>query len=87
MEVQARLFKNPKIPCLMDWEKLGSLHSQNQHFKIKILNLRMNWVKLYPNWSFNVENKMGNAYNKGWSDLKLNMKDCDIPFPKILETY
>ena len=30
---------------------------------------------------------MGIAYNKGWSDLKLNMKDCDIPFPKILETY
>ena len=61
--------------------------TQDQHFKIQILNLWMDWEKLCPNLSFTVENNMGNPHKKGWSHFKLNINDCDIPFPKSLRTF
>ena len=50
----------------MNWKKLGSIYTinQDQHFKIQILNLWMNWEKLCPNLSFTVENKLGNSHIK-----------------------
>ena len=45
--------------------------AQDQHFKIQILNLWINWEKLCPNFSFTVENKMGNSHKKVWSHKKV----------------
>ena len=60
----------------MNWEKHGSIYiAQDQHFKIKILNLWMNWEKLCSNLSLTVGNKMGNLHKKGWSHFKLNIND------------
>ena len=61
--------------------------AQDQHFNIQILNLWMNWEKLCPNLSFTIENKMGNLHKKWPSNIKLNINDCDIPFPIILRIY
>ena len=61
--------------------------AQNQHFKIQILNLWMNWEKLCPNLSLTIENKMGNSRKKRWSDFELNINDWDIPLPKTLRIY
>ena len=74
MKVQFRLFKNPNFASLL-W--IGD----------QILNLWMNWEKLCPLFSFTVENKMENSHRKGWSHLKPNIDDWDIPFPKILRSY
>ena len=38
--------------------------AQDQHFKIQILNLWVNWETLCPNLSFTVENKMENSHKK-----------------------
>ena len=45
----------------MNWEKIGCT-AKDQHPKIPILNLRMNWNKLGSNLSFTVENKTGNLH-------------------------
>ena len=37
------------------------------------MNLWMNWEKLCPKFSFNVENKMENSQKKGVSHFKLNI--------------
>ena len=58
-----------------------------QHFEIQILNLWMNWEKLYPNLTVTVEKKTGNLHEKRRSRFKLNVNDWDIPFPKILRIY
>ena len=42
---------------------------------------------LCPNLRFTVENEMGDSHKRGWSHLKLNINDWDIPFPKILRIY
>ena len=47
----------------------------------------MNWEKLCPNLSITIENKMGNLHKKWPSNIKLNINDCDIPFPIILRIY
>ena len=53
---------------MFDWvlfHELGKTQkctAQDQHFKIQILNLWMNWENLLPNLSFTVENKMGNLH-------------------------
>ena len=47
----------------------------DQHFKIRILNLWMNWEKLCPYLSFTVENKIGNSHKKGWSHFKFTIND------------
>ena len=74
---QVRGQKSQFFVSFMNWEKLGSIlyAAQNQHFKIKILNLWMIWEKLCPNLSFTVENKMGNLHKKEWSHFKFNMND------------
>ena len=61
--------------------------ARDQHFKIQILNLWMNWEKLCPNLSFTIENKMGNLHKKWPSNIKLNINDCDIQFPIISRIY
>ena len=43
------------------WEKFGST-AYDQHLKISILNLWMNWGKLGPNLRF-TENEMSNLHN------------------------
>ena len=66
----------------MNWGKFESTNqafqkitAQNQHFKIQILNLWMNWEKLCPNLSVTtVENDMGDSLKKFWSHFKLNIK-------------
>ena len=45
----------------MNWRKNGST-ALDQHYKVPILNLLVNWEKLCPNLSFTVENKMGNLH-------------------------
>ena len=60
----------------MNWEKHGSIYiAQDQHFKIKILNLWMNWENLCNNLSLTVGNKMRNLHKKGLSHFKLNIND------------
>ena len=75
----------------MNWEKLGSMldTAQDQHFKIQILNLSMNWKKLCPNLSFTVEKRWEIDIRKGLlkSHFELNINDSDIPFSKILRIY
>ena len=57
----------------MNWENLEVYcTTQDQYFKIQILNLSMNCAKnLCPNLNFTVKNKMGNTHKKGWSHLNL----------------
>ena len=60
----------------MNWEKLGSIHTaQDQHFKIQILNLWMNWERICHNLSFTDENRMDNLHKKGWPHFKLNINN------------
>ena len=60
----------------MNWKKnLKVYAAQDQHLKIQISNLQMNWEKLCPNLSLTVKNKMGNLHKKGWSHFKLNIND------------
>ena len=85
--MQSRLYKNPNSQSFfMNQEKLGSMLSprqQDQYFKFQILILWMNWENLCPYLSFNVENKMGNSYKRGWRYFKLNKNYGDSPFSKI----
>ena len=58
----------------MNWEKNWKYtqpKTNDQHFRIQILNLWMNWEKLFPNLSFPVENEMGNLHKKWMVTLKL----------------
>ena len=55
--------ENPK-DLFVDWEQVGSAAS-DQHSKIPISNLWMNWAKLCPNLSFTFENKKGNLHKMG----------------------
>ena len=48
----------------MNWKNLEAYTAQDQHFKIQILNLRMNWEGICPNLSFTLENKMGNLHKE-----------------------
>ena len=86
-EIQSSLFKNPNFQSLL-WvgENLDIYTTLNHHFKIQLLNI-WSWENLCPNWSFTVENKMGDSHKRGWSYFKLNINDSDIPFPKILRIY
>ena len=53
--------------AVMNWVKLRSIYTaQDQHFKIRILNLWMNWENVCPNLSFTVQNKMVNSRKNGW---------------------
>ena len=52
-----------------------SYTAQDQHFKIQILNLWMNWETLFPNLSFTVENNMGNSHKKGRLYFKSSIND------------
>ena len=45
------------------------------------------YVLCYSTLTFTVENKMGNSHKRGWSHLRLNINDGDIPFPKDLSIY
>ena len=56
----------------MNFEKLVEVYTaQDQRFKIQMLNLWMNWEKLYPNVSFTVENKIGIHIKRGRHILDL----------------
>ena len=86
--MKPRLFKSPNFLSLSWIGKHLKVHTaQDQHFKIQILSLWMNWEKVCPNLNFSVENKMGNSHKKIWSHFKLNINDWDIPFPQILIIY
>ena len=61
----------------MNWEHFRSTASKNtenkrvdQHSKIPILYLWMNWEKLCLNLNFTIENKMGNLHKLGCSHFK-----------------
>ena len=54
-----------KIPISHLFYELENLFNQS-------LNLRMNWKKLCPKFSFTVENKIEHSHKKGWSHFKLN---------------
>ena len=65
LEVQPRLFKNPNFTSLSRIGKnIEVSTAQDQHFKIQILKLWMNWENLCPNLSFTVENKMENSHKE-----------------------
>ena len=71
-------FQKSRFSSFMNWENLVKIYiAQDQHFKIQILNLWMNWENLCPNLSFIVENKMDKSHKKVWSHFKLNMNDLD----------
>ena len=56
----------------MNWEELVEVYTAlDQCFKIQMLNLWMNWEKLYPNVSFTVENKIGIHIKRGRHILDL----------------
>ena len=67
--------KNPNPSLLWIGKILEIYTAQDQHFKIQILNIWMNWERIWSNLSFTVENIMGNLQKKGWSHLKLNIND------------
>ena len=67
LEVQPRFFK---IPIFYPFYELGKT-AQDQHFKIQILYLWMNWEKLCPNLSFIVENKIENSHKKRMESKRL----------------
>ena len=46
----------------MNWKNLEVYTARDQHFKIQILNLWMNWEKLCSNLCFTVENMIGNSH-------------------------
>ena len=50
--------------CSLGLPKIPISPTQDQHFKIQILKLWMNWEKLCPNLSFTVESKLGNSHKK-----------------------
>ena len=81
----------PKIPIspslLWIGKNLEIYTAPDQHFKLQMLNLWMNWENVCPNLNFSVENKMGNSHKRGWPHFKLNINDWDIPFPKNLRIY
>ena len=54
----------PLVRLLWTEKNLEAYTAQDQHLKIKILNLWMNWEKLCPNLSSTVENKMENSRKK-----------------------
>ena len=57
---------NPNFPSFLRIGKnLQVYPAQDQHFKIQILNLWMNWENLCPNLSITNENKMDNSNKKG----------------------
>ena len=88
LDVQSRLLKNPNFPSLLSIGKnLEVYTTQDQHFKIQILNLWMNWENLCRNLCFTVENNLWNSHKKRWLHFKLNIDDWDIPFPKTLRIY
>ena len=65
LEKQPRPFDNPNfLSLLWIWKNLEVYIAQDQHFRIQILNLWINWKKLYPNLSFTVENKMEKSHKK-----------------------
>ena len=59
----ALAFQKSQFTTFMNREKRGSIHSSRPTL-IQILNLRMNWERIYPNLSFTVENKMGNLHKE-----------------------
>ena len=73
--MQPRLFKNLNPPHLRIEKNLEVHTAQDQHFKIQILILWMNWKRIWSNLSFNVENEVGSLRKKGWSHFKLNIND------------
>ena len=81
-------FSNIPIFHLFLWigENLEVCTAQDQHFKMHILNLWMNWEKLCPNESFSVKNKIGNSLKKDVHILNLT-SNWDILFPKSLRIY
>ena len=88
LEMLSKLLKNPTFPSLL-WtgKNLEIYTAPDQHFKIKMMHLRMSWKNVCPNLSFTVENEMGNSHKRGWSHFKHNINDWDIPFPKFLRIY
>ena len=72
LDVRPRLSKNPNLPLLL-WigKNLEVYTAQEQHLKIQILNLWMNWEKLCPNLNFAVENKMMNLHKNDGHILNL----------------
>ena len=62
-----------KADCIL--KNLEIYTAPDQHFKIQMLNLWMSWENLCPNFTFTVENKMGNSHKRGWSHFKLNIND------------
>ena len=61
LAVQPRLLKNPNYSN--ELRKTWKYTQPNQHFKVQILNLLMNWER--------IENKMGNVRKKGGHVLNL----------------
>ena len=70
--MQPNLFNNSNLFYELgkNW-KYTQPKTNDQHFRIQILNLWMNWEKLFPNLSFPVENEMGNLHKKWMVTLKL----------------
>ena len=63
--MQSKLLKNPNIPSLSRIGKSLEVYTaQEQHFKIEVLNLWMNWENKYPNLSVTIDNKMGNLHKE-----------------------
>ena len=57
---ESRFFTNLNFPSLLKIGKTLEVYTfHDQHFKIQILNLWMNWENLCPNLSFSVEKQMG----------------------------
>ena len=67
-----------KISTFFLFYELGK-RVEDQHFKIQIFNLRMNWEKLCPNLRFSNESKMGNSHEKWWGlrEFPSGLRHCN----------